>query len=178
MINFIPFQDHYITFHIREHNLIKDEIIQLIERENGKSVNESSDYIVTKQDYENSFNFEREYVQLLLPVIKNYIQRAFNEYMFLSNCTITNIWYHIYSKNDTYGWHIHDSVNWTGIYYLKLPKHAPKTDIKSLVKKNKVFTPKVKEGDVVLFPAHLHHRSKHLNTDEQKISIVFNLVNK
>ena len=55
--------------------------------------------------------------------------------------------------------------NYTGVYYLQFPKGATKTQ---LVNEQKIFEVDAKEGDIVIFPSFIIHRSPKITEDVEK----------
>ena len=87
------------------------------------------------------------------------------------------IWYQQYVENSSHGWHIHDG-QFTGVYYLELPKSSPKTEFIHPFSNN-IDRVRAKEGDVIFFPSHVIHRAP-TNNKERKtiISYNFNLLDR
>jgi hypothetical protein len=83
------------------------------------------------------------------------------------------IWYQYYGKNSGsyHDYHDHCSSNCqlSGIYYLRLKDPKLKTEF--------LETPEImiEEGDIILFDAHIPHRSPPNNTNHDKIILSFNL---
>ena len=84
------------------------------------------------------------------------------------------MWYQQYVKNNIHGWHTHGE-NYTGVYYLDFPKNASKTELIDQYNIHKKITIKAKEGDVVIFPSFIIHRSPKMTNDTKKTIISFNL---
>ena len=83
------------------------------------------------------------------------------------------IWYQYYGKNSgsyhDYHDHCSDNCQLSGIYYKKLKDPKLKTEF--------LNTPEImiEEGDIILFDAHLPHRSPPNRTKHDKIILSFNL---
>jgi hypothetical protein len=83
---------------------------------------------------------------------------------------ITNAWFQQYKKNSYHEYHNHTQTNFTNVYFLELPD----TNFKTIIKiENKEYEYKVKEGQLITFPAHLLHTSKP-NGYKRKTIISFN----
>lgn len=83
------------------------------------------------------------------------------------------IWYQIYDsdKKDYHYWHDHaPSPSLSHVWYLKLPDGYG-TEFKI---NDKIIRPKVKEGDLLVFPPDVLHRSPENTSGEEKIIISFN----
>ena len=87
---------------------------------------------------------------------------------------VSRLWYQQYGKNQTHGWHQH-ARNYTGVYYLEYPEGAEPTQFLFTEDLHKTFSIKVKEGDIILFPSYVIHRSAPLQTDERKTIISWNM---
>ncbi len=88
---------------------------------------------------------------------------------------VNKIWYQIYEANsgDYHGWHDHmPNPFLSNIWYLELPKGYG-TEFKV---KNKIIKPKVKTGDLIVFPPNILHRSPPNNSNEIKSIVSFNLI--
>jgi predicted 2-oxoglutarate/Fe(II)-dependent dioxygenase YbiX len=84
------------------------------------------------------------------------------------------MWYQQYIQNDTHTWHIHGE-NYTGVYYLELPKDSPKTELIDQLDLNKKISIEAIEGDVIIFPSFIIHRSPKITNNLKKTIISFNL---
>ena len=88
---------------------------------------------------------------------------------------VDNIWYQIYDANsgDYHGWHDHmPNPFLSNIWYLELPKdHGTEFKVK-----NKIIKPKVKTGDLIVFPPNILHRSPPNDSNETKSIVSFNLM--
>ncbi len=92
----------------------------------------------------------------------------------LKDFHIRAMWFQQYGKNGTHGWHVHEQ-NYTGVYYLELPKSAPLTELIDPTNIKNRFKIKAKEGDIVLFPSFVIHRSGKMKTKNRKTIVSFNL---
>lgn len=107
---------------------------------------------------------------------------------------LCNMWVNINKKNNYNIAHIHPGANLSGVFWIKTSTNCGNLIfdnphaflqyklIKSIDKQEKIkynyhpllkFTPK--EGTLVLFPAHLLHYVESNESDEDRISIAFNL---
>ena len=77
-----------------------------------------------------------------------------------------NHWFHIYQKNYGFGWHTHGESNFSGIYYLQL-KEDNKTEFIDM-------DLSIEEGNLLIFPSFLLHRSPMIKNKTKKIIISFN----
>lgn len=77
------------------------------------------------------------------------------------------LWFQQYVQGTTFGWHNHNK-SVALIYYVELPDEEDKTDFYNF------DSIPVKEGDVIIFPSYLVHRSKPLQTNKRKTIISCN----
>ena len=83
---------------------------------------------------------------------------------------ITALWGNIYHKGDYTASHDHLPGVYSFVYYVKAPEGSAPLIFEDL---GEVWYPK--EGDLVLFPAHLKHSEPEHTIDEDRLSIVGNL---
>ena len=87
---------------------------------------------------------------------------------------IKKLWFQQYVQNDYHGWHIHGD-NYTGVYYLDFPKGSSKTELIDQKDINKKITVNAKEGDIIIFPSFIIHRSPKIKENIKKTIISFNI---
>jgi len=158
------FQDHF-----KHHAKIKNKLIKLLNTAQNDfdcHPNDKIDYL----DWQNSENMERPWVKFIIPLLGEHFLKTI-KHLKLNKVHIKNLWFQKYKKNGVHNWHVH-SNNYTGVYYLKFPKGATKTQ---LVNKNKILEINAKEGDLVIFPSFVIHRSPKIIDNIEKIIISFNL---
>jgi len=78
-----------------------------------------------------------------------------------------NHWFHIYKKDSQFDWHTHAQSNFSGIYYISLSNKKYKTEF------NKMDL-SVEEGNLLIFPSFLLHRSPLIKNQTKKIIVSFN----
>tara|TARA_R110000787_G_scaffold87015_1_gene185493 strand:- start:495 stop:1034 length:540 start_codon:yes stop_codon:yes gene_type:complete len=158
------FQDKF-----QPHDLVQDHLINFL----NKTANNLDYHPRDKIDYldwEKSTNMEREWVKFIKPLLEKHFLKCIKN-LKLNTVHIRDLWFQKYKKDGVHNWHIH-SNNYTGVYYLKFPKHSTKTQ---LVNKQKILEIDAKEGDIVIFPSFVVHRSPKITEDIEKIIISFNL---
>ena len=64
---------------------------------------------------------------------------------------------------------------YTGVYYVEFEKDFPKTELINQFDQNKKIIVDVKEGDIVIFPSFIIHRSPVMKIKKRKTIISFNL---
>jgi hypothetical protein len=102
-------------------------------------------------------------------VFENAVRSSLEDYMSSWKCNdirIGNMWFAEYTKGADFNWHTHEGCNMSGVLQIVLEDKDNATQL--------LGTPiDLEEGDLVLFPSMLPHRSPMLN-DSHKIVIGFN----
>jgi hypothetical protein len=78
------------------------------------------------------------------------------------------MWFHQYNKGSFFDWHTHPQSNYSAVYFVELPSDELATEIHGVKKL------KPREGDLLVFPGFLPHRSPVNNTDSRKTIISMN----
>ena len=165
----------YLTFTMYDHLMYKNELLPLIENQEPETYVASDSYYtdsITKLDWQLSDNFTRPWTEYFKPELDSLLNGIAASCGY-GQCEILNLWFQQYHVNDTHGWHIH-SGNFTGIYYLEFPKHAPKTELVIPYKQEKIIVPDVNEGDILIFPSYVIHRAPKMKEELRKTIISFN----
>lgn len=112
----------------------------------------------------------------------NFLSNLRHQY---SNISIKESWLNISSKNNFQHYHLHDDNDLSGVYYYQT--NGNDGDIvfsnPSLVNKyhkitsniDKTIKYKPEVGKIILFPSFLEHAVFHNTTDNQRISVTFNI---
>ena len=164
---FKEIKSYYFLKNIKESKKIKNKLLDLLEEM------PSSKYGgVTKTDWALPKNFNRPYVKYFADIIRPYMN-TITKKLKLDNWVIHNMWFQQYEKNSYHKWHTHASVQFSSVYYLELPNKKTSTQFKNIVDNN-VFSIDVEEGDLLLFPSCLLHRSPKNKSKKRKSIIAFN----
>lgn len=168
---------------VSEHKKIKEKLISLIEKNlkktEGKQLNRWLCDVNTEY-FENDTNYQK-YMDLILNEIYPAVDMLFSEVNNLKipkQSTVTQIWYNYYDTSHGQEVHNHPSCSLSGIYLLHLQEEN-KTVFYSYSSTNSSLccevkkTTEIKEGNIILFPAHLAHYV--LPCDKKRISIAFNI---
>ena len=143
---------------IKNHFKIKDDILSEIDKCDDDSLSSTDSYYsdsISKLDWSKASDTERPWVKIFVPEFCEDIKEIISS-MCYYKISIKHMWYQQYLEGDTHGWHIHGQ-HYTGVYYLEFPEGSSKTEICSPFSLNKKQID-VKEGDFIVFPAHLIHR--------------------
>ena len=92
---------------------------------------------------------------------------------------IVECWYQTYRKGEHHSLHNHGPLGFSAVFYAKLGKghkgttfYSPFPDTNgNLIE----YTPRVIEGDLIIFPAYLSHCFQPSDMDEERAVIAFNM---
>lgn len=157
---------HKIVSNI-DHDRIKPLILDYIDTV------ESSVQDITKTDWEDCYNSERPYIRELFPLIERELRPLFRN-MGADIIEVDNFWFQQYKINDHHGWHTHAHTHFSNIYYLELPDPSLVTEFID-PDTGEVLQPAVKEGDLLIVPSFIAHRSPVITTTDRKTVIVINM---
>ena len=156
------------------HKEIKEKLLSLIN--NSFSNHMQNDVYgddIQRLDWSKNLDYSREWVKYVKPKLEEHFNKC-AQILNYEKCEVNGMWYQQYFKNDTHTWHIHGE-NYTGVYYLELPKNSPKTELLDQVNINNKITIQAIEGDIVIFPSFIIHRSPRIVSNTRKTIISFNL---
>jgi len=171
-MKFFDLNTHYVITEIKEHKKNKMKLLGLMNSLPNSQINTDLDTIC-KTDWNLSKDIKKDYVNVFLTMIKPYMVEM-AEKMKFKDFDINNVWFQMYNKNNNHNWHIHNYANWTNVYYLHLPNEQLVTEIYDLNNNKIVDNIKIKEGEMITFPANMLHRSPVNSTDEFKVVIAYN----
>ena len=159
---------------LKEHYKIKNQLINLLVDTQSEKLYQKNEYYgdsISRLDWLENKNLNREWVQYLIPNLQKHFDLCAKELNY-QKAQIHSVWFQEYNQNDYHGWHIHEH-HYTGVYYLKFPKNAPKTEL--VDHQNNKLEINVKEGDIVIFPSIAIHRAPVVKNDLTKTIISFNI---
>lgn len=158
------------------HDQIKSDLLDLINNTKDLSFKKKDEYFgddLLKSDWPLADNWER-------PWASRYKNIFIEQFKYFANTLgykdiqLSKLWYQQYGYKQTHGWHIH-ARNYTGAYYLELPKDAPRTEFLYPDNLEEGFSINVEEGDMLFFPCHFAHRSNKSNSKQIKTIVSWNL---
>ena len=152
---------------IKESKNIKSKLLKYIEDMPGQSYGQ-----VTRTDWDLPKDYVKPYVKYFVNILKPYMKPVTKK-MYAKNWVIHNMWYQQYYKNSHHEWHTHPWVQFSSVYYVELPDERYATQFKNPVN-NEIFQLNVKEGDLLIFPSALIHRSPKIKSNKRKTIISFN----
>jgi len=156
---------------LSDHTKIKEKILNLIEKNSSKS-SVGMGEMISNTDWGSSEDNSREYLDIAMPILIEHIADIFKRYN-TSAIKLGNVWFQQYKENDLHDWHVHGLCHFTIIYFLELPDASIKTEIKDMFG-NPIIHDAV-EGDILIFPSYLYHRSPVNTTGKRKTIISFNI---
>ena len=162
----VRIDDYIFIERLDNHDELKDQLLDLIAKQD-----DAGEPGVSRLDYREGDNWQREWVQLVMPSIISTVVPMIKS-MGYDAMDLTNIWYQQYDSDSRHGWHIHDT-SFSGVYFLELDENSCSTRFCVPTDFNP-FQVDAKEGDMILFPSHLFHTSP-ANKGNRKTSIAFNL---
>lgn len=176
------FEIPYFVYSVPNHAELKVKILDYIDKSEGihsvkrfENIAKTDWYTNNNSTFfkENFINKPDNYYQLVKPYIDDIIQNVIPD---KNDFFVINGWYHQYTKLNWYFWHDHPGNRWATIYYVELDDACPKTEFINYFGSN--LYPNVKEGDILIFPAWMKHRSPPNLGNNKKTILSFNIVEK
>jgi hypothetical protein len=155
------------------HDTLKDRLLDLINQQQ-KSTIKSHGEKISNADW-NDLSENKDYVRLIGPIAQQTVTKFLNR-MNYKECKAGRIWYQQYETSDFHSWHRHEGTDWNFVYYLELADDAPPTEFRNPMNAEQTYTPTVKEGQFVLFPSLLEHRSSANLSTKRKTIIAINYI--
>jgi hypothetical protein len=158
-------------YEVPNHAEIKDILLSLIDAAESMPTNSDLESI-SRSDWAVPDDVQRPYQEVvrdaLLPTLSQFCSERK-----AGNLNMRNFWFQQYENTgDTHGWHVHPGSMYNLVYYVELPEGAPGTE---LYTEQVAVQPPVKEGDVIIFPSFLFHRSPPNTGSGRKTAIVMNV---
>ena len=173
----IPMSIHAIKKPFLPHQELKSKLLSSINREGniqslGYDDDNDDDTKIRRLDWHNAKDFEnRKWVDILLPRLQEHFDDVAKSLGY-EYVEIEELWFQQYIQNNNHPWHVHSS-NYTGVYYLEFPQGSPPTQI--VDHNDKFYTIDAKEGELIMFPSFLLHRSPNVDHKVRKTIISFNI---
>lgn len=161
------------SYNLKQHNDVKSKLLNFFELTEKRNEKNNLDLITYTDFRNNNHHTERPYFSTFLSVIDEFSKR-FMQYYCVKDFTIINCWFQQYYKNDNHSWHNHSQTNISWVYYVELDDKHHGTEFYDTINKEK-FKLDVKEGDIVVFPSFVPHRSPAIVTDDRKTIISCNV---
>jgi len=156
----LSFDIPYFILKFTQHDLLKKQLLLLI-----ASAEFDSNDSITKTDY--TLKKKQEYSNFILPYMNEEIER-----LFLKKIKVMNCWFQQYQKYSFHPFHTHN-CEWACVYYVELPSGSRGTVFKDYIE-NFEIEPQVKEGDILIFPGWMKHKSPPNKGKDMKTIISYN----
>lgn len=164
----------FIVSKFKHHNELKETALDLISRADYEHVlKDVAQVDITKTDWHKSSDFTRDWVKHVITPLSEHMLDVYKELGY-DGYTLHEIWFQQYHQKSQHGWHTHSS-NFTNVYYLELPKSAPKTEIVIPYTQTDIITVDIEEGDTLVFPSFVVHRAPMNLGVDRKTIISFNV---
>lgn len=158
--------DYVYLFKIKKHKQLKNKILK-----NIKNTPSTANYEgVSKSDWQIESFVPRPYwdsnVINIFDNCSSILKKDLHKNLEFKT-QLHNYWFHTYKKNSHFDWHTHGNAHFSAIYYIDLPEKKYKTDFLDM-------DVPVQEGDLLIFPGFLAHRSPINKSNKQKVILSFN----
>ena len=157
--------------HFDNHLNLKNNLLSLIDQSKTKYTKTGYEDVFHKLDWDQSSDFERPWVKYAGQHIHDHLVKMVSKIGF-KTIKIHELWFQQYENQGTHGWHIHAN-NFTGVYYLEFDNHQY-TQLLDPLNLDRAISLKVVEGDFIVFPSHVIHRSGVNETNKKRTIISFN----
>jgi hypothetical protein len=173
------------TYKFSKHSELKDAILKEIESSEYGIIVPLTDTNhpgekITKTDYYRGIGSDqievlksRKYFWMFHNELLEF-HNVFNKKYCVAKSTLSNFWFQQYLLNDTHDWHVHGNSNFSFVYFLELPDSNYSTQFFDLDSR-KIFQLNVLEGDIIVFPSHIPHRSPPIKSNIRKTIISWNM---
>ena len=160
------------AYSMPNHLQLKEYILSSIDQ--YVQVGECSDSITKTDFFDDTFESGYpDYYPYLSNSLGGLVDAIADKY-WASSMDIRKVWFQQYTTNDFHGWHFHGYASISCTYMLELDDPKYSTEFID-TEKNEVFQLDANEGDVLIFPSYVIHRSPILKSDRRKTSVAFNV---
>lgn len=160
-----------------KHKQIKATLLSMLEKQKKAELKGTHNGFQCLSDWEIDVGEEREYFKYLYPFLDEKVRNIFDDAYkdFIYDYFFDNCWFQQYYQHSEHYWHNHGNC-WGLIYYLELPDQSLTTEFYIPLAKDKIISFDIQEGDILLFPGCLMHRSpKNTSTNIRKTIIATNI---
>ena len=162
------------------HNQLKHSLLESISVQSSEVTEKNNTHEVLRTDYPTGklqSSTDRStflYKTMIMPFLKTDMDRAF-KVLNHDNPELLGMWFQQYNTKGHHDWHQHRGSTWSCVYYLELAQDGPPTVLRDILNPNKEWAPKVKEGDILIFPSFVTHCSPPNTGNSRKTVIAFNI---
>lgn len=171
------FNNFFYIFDVKEHEYFKEKILDRIKcSQNQLKTYNDGEYIsfISNTDWEcDSINWYENFLSINdKKRYKEFIKKKFRK-----NVIVSNTWFNQYYPNSgsDHPFHEHKDSNLSNVYIIEMLDKSMRTVLKS-PKTGKEIIPAVKEGQILIFPSHILHKSPRNFTNKRKTIIAFNSI--
>ena len=150
----------------KQHNKLKQLLLDSIQSMPAYSIDG-----ITKCVYNSGYT--KHYWDILSPHITPIIHNILAK-LDVVDGKLSSPWYQQYHTNDQHRWHRHPNCVYNVVYYLQLPHNSPPTLLRHPLTREHI-TPRIQEGDILLFPSCIQHCSPINQSTHRKTIIAFNV---
>lgn len=168
---------------LKDHKTLKSKLLKLIneapfpldQSNNNTYLKKGHNHSFYKHDWNDSLNKNRPWYKFAGEKISDHLVKMLKKINY-DDAVIHEIWFQQYKLNNFHGWHLHGR-NFTGVYYIDFSKNLKQrgTEFIDIGNPKNKFVLNVKEGDVIIFPSNIWHRSPLIKSDSMKTIISFNI---
>ena len=172
----IDMKDTVWKYTLDNHSEIQEGILRGIQYSpKTRRVDSNTDVILSTDYYTNEQDHTKKlYARILKEsLISSGFQEKLESYYCTDSVEYGTTWFQQYEKSATHSWHFHPDCNVSIVYYVELERPEDSTEFFDL-NSREPFSADAYEGDVVVFPAFLPHRSPPLR-GKRKTIISWNL---
>ena len=162
--------ESFFLYDVPTHSDIKDKLLLYFEDltdkyhlyDNPSGGTSSTDYFKTKEE-----GWVTPYRFILDEHIYPIVMKNLFSYTGNSGIKLQGAWFQQYEHDSWFSYHTHPNSNFAGIYYVELPDGSA-TEFLNFQ------SPEVKEGQLLIFPSFLAHRSNPNPSRDRKTVVSFN----
>ncbi len=178
------FEVPYFVYKLEDED-VRTNILHILD--STKSYKSIKPYeVIQKTDWEynkNAAEFRKNFIDSNEPnyynVLKPYLDsiiKDLNEFDKQSSLFVSQGWFHQYTKLNWYFYHWHPGARWAIVYYAELSDENPKTEFENYF--GSPLSVDIKQGDMLVFPGWIKHRSPPNKSNDRKTVVAFNIVEK
>lgn len=167
----------------KDHKILKNKLLKLIneapfpldQSTNNTYLKNGHNHSFYKHDWKDALNKNRSWYKFAGKKISDHLINMLKKINY-DDAVVHEIWFQQYKLNNFHGWHLHGR-NFTGVYYIDFSKNLKQkgTEFIDIGNPKNKFVLDVKEGDIIIFPSNIWHRSPSIKSDSIKTIISFNI---
>jgi hypothetical protein len=178
----VPFHLYSVDDWINNKKIILDSLPDFKNYKLKKSKNSAHGDKNHYSDYFDNLKKPPEYSKCVLNVLDKYI-KLFCDHT-KESWNLNAIWFQSYETYNNFQVHNHGIGGWSAVFYVEFDdkEHSPTTfycpymsSKRSMLGGYDTYIPKVKEGDLIIFPSFILHEASSNMSDKRRTIISFNL---